>query len=174
MTELFHYGVKRRSGRYPWGSGKRPYQGSSKEISRQTFEEVKRIQSSLNPKEKQHIGNMSISKYTTYVNTKSGAYIILDDYKGEYKKEHPYSGKVIGIAADQNSRGKGITDYLIQKAIKDNQKDTLIAEIDVDNVASRKLFSRNGFLIISKNKDMVYMGYPGDLVIKGKEIKIRK
>lgn len=25
--ELYHYGVKRRSGRYPWGSGERPYQG---------------------------------------------------------------------------------------------------------------------------------------------------
>lgn len=26
-NELYHYGVKRRSGRYPWGSGKKPYQG---------------------------------------------------------------------------------------------------------------------------------------------------
>lgn len=26
MKELFHYGVKRRSGRYPWGSGERPNQ----------------------------------------------------------------------------------------------------------------------------------------------------
>ena len=25
--ELFHYGMPRRSGRYPWGSGKNPYQG---------------------------------------------------------------------------------------------------------------------------------------------------
>lgn len=25
-AELFHYGIKRRSGRYPWGSGERPYQ----------------------------------------------------------------------------------------------------------------------------------------------------
>lgn len=25
--ELYHYGMPRRSGRYPWGSGKRPYQG---------------------------------------------------------------------------------------------------------------------------------------------------
>ena len=27
--EIAHYGVKRRSGRYPWGSGKEPYQHSS-------------------------------------------------------------------------------------------------------------------------------------------------
>lgn len=25
--EIYHYGIKRRSGRYPWGSGERPYQG---------------------------------------------------------------------------------------------------------------------------------------------------
>lgn len=27
MSELFHFGIKRRSGRYPYGSGERPYQG---------------------------------------------------------------------------------------------------------------------------------------------------
>ena len=27
QNELYHYGVPKRSGRYPWGSGKRPYQG---------------------------------------------------------------------------------------------------------------------------------------------------
>lgn len=26
--ELLHYGIKRRSGRYPWGSGERPYQST--------------------------------------------------------------------------------------------------------------------------------------------------
>lgn len=26
--ELYHYGVKRKSGRYPWGSGKEPYQSN--------------------------------------------------------------------------------------------------------------------------------------------------
>ena len=27
--EVYHYGIKRRSGRYPWGSGEDPYQGES-------------------------------------------------------------------------------------------------------------------------------------------------
>jgi DNA-binding CsgD family transcriptional regulator len=34
MKELMHYGMPRRSGRYPWGSGKDPYQHSSDFISR--------------------------------------------------------------------------------------------------------------------------------------------
>lgn len=33
-TELMHYGVKRRSGRYPWGSGDSPYQHSGDFLSR--------------------------------------------------------------------------------------------------------------------------------------------
>ena len=32
--ELYHYGVKRRSGRYPWGSGDDPYQHSTDYINR--------------------------------------------------------------------------------------------------------------------------------------------
>ena len=34
LDELIHYGVKKRSGRYPWGSGKEPYQHSGDFISR--------------------------------------------------------------------------------------------------------------------------------------------
>lgn len=34
MKELMHYGMPRRSGRYPWGSGKDPYQHSNDFISR--------------------------------------------------------------------------------------------------------------------------------------------
>lgn len=33
--ELYHYGIKRRSGRYPWGSGDRPYQRNSFDKSKQ-------------------------------------------------------------------------------------------------------------------------------------------
>ncbi len=29
-TQLYHYGIPRRSGRYPWGSGKKPYQDALK------------------------------------------------------------------------------------------------------------------------------------------------
>lgn len=34
LDELMHYGVKRRSGRYPWGSGEEPYQHSGDFLSR--------------------------------------------------------------------------------------------------------------------------------------------
>ena len=34
LDELIHYGMPRRSGRYPWGSGKDPYQHSGDFLSR--------------------------------------------------------------------------------------------------------------------------------------------
>lgn len=34
IDELLHYGMPRRSGRYPWGSGKDPYQHSGDFLSR--------------------------------------------------------------------------------------------------------------------------------------------
>ena len=30
--ELYHFGIPRKSGRYPWGSGERPYHGLSARI----------------------------------------------------------------------------------------------------------------------------------------------
>ena len=39
IDELMHYGIKRRSGRYPWGSGDEPYQHSGDFLSR--VEELK-------------------------------------------------------------------------------------------------------------------------------------
>ena len=34
MDELMHYGMPRRSGRYPWGSGEDPYQHGGDFLSR--------------------------------------------------------------------------------------------------------------------------------------------
>ena len=47
QDQLMHYGIKRRSGRYPWGSGDNPYQRSGDWISR--VDELKK--SGMNEKE---------------------------------------------------------------------------------------------------------------------------
>ena len=42
MTDhLAHFGIKRKSGRYPWGSGERPYQGDSSSFSKKSSVRVK-------------------------------------------------------------------------------------------------------------------------------------
>lgn len=41
QNELTHFGIKRRSGRYPYGSGERPYQDQEKSKTR-TPEEIEK------------------------------------------------------------------------------------------------------------------------------------
>ena len=40
--ELYHFGIPRRSGRYPWGSGDRPYQGMSRSEIKEARKEKER------------------------------------------------------------------------------------------------------------------------------------
>lgn len=53
MDELYHFGIKKRSGRYPWGSGKRPFQsggGTSPIIETATQREERKKRTISNPK----------------------------------------------------------------------------------------------------------------------------
>lgn len=47
MNEIYHFGTKRHSGRYPWGSGQRPYQGEvlkkGSSLSRLTLSENENV-----------------------------------------------------------------------------------------------------------------------------------
>lgn len=43
--DLIHFGIKRRSGRYPYGSGERPFQGEGGRLSRRKKEVKKTFQS---------------------------------------------------------------------------------------------------------------------------------
>ena len=56
MSELFHYGTPRHSGRYPWGSGENPYQHETSFLSR--VDELKK--SGLSEKEISQAMGMSI------------------------------------------------------------------------------------------------------------------
>lgn len=156
-NELYHHGIlgmKWGVRRYqPYGPGEKGQfigENKRKQISKKEFDRIKEIHDKLSEKEKYYLGDQLVSKYTKYAKSKGGAYIILDDYGGEYKDEHPYDGKIISIAASKESRGKGMTDKLITGAKKEFPNDRLIAEIDSDNSPSKKLFERNGFKNIGK------------------------
>lgn len=41
-NELYHFGIKRRSGRYPWGSGSRPYQSEEQKAQKKQERSAKR------------------------------------------------------------------------------------------------------------------------------------
>lgn len=54
---LLHIGIKRRSGRYPWGSGKDPYQRS---VGFQTYRD--NLRSTINPETGKHFTDAEIAK----------------------------------------------------------------------------------------------------------------
>ena len=59
---LMHYGIKKRSGRYPWGSGDSPYQHSGDFLSR--IEELKSQNFTYTDKDgKTYSGDTAIAKY---------------------------------------------------------------------------------------------------------------
>ena len=113
------------------------------------YKAMNKIDKSLSKEEQNLLGvgndnsNVPVEKF--FFDKGLNAYLIVTDYHGKYKDEHPVNGKILGIAANKKVRGTGATDKLISNAKKYYKNDKLVAEIDKDNIASRKLFERNGF-----------------------------
>ena len=167
-NDLYHHGVlgqkwgRKNGPPYPLGasdhSAAEKKAGWRKSLSNSTrkspedfdpYKAMDKIDRSLSKKEKSLLGvgnnnsNIPVEKF--FFNKELSAYLIVTDYHGKYKDEHPIDGKIIGIAANKKVRGTGATDKLISDAKKYYKKDKLVAEIDKNNIASRKLFERNGF-----------------------------
>ena len=74
LDYLMHYGVKRRSGRYPWGSGDNPYQHSGDFLSR--VEELRKEGFSFTDENgKTYTGDTAIAKYMGLSTTEYRAYV---------------------------------------------------------------------------------------------------
>lgn len=75
QSDLMHYGIPRRSGRYPWGSGKNPYQG----------DDIKKSKASQDSKDsKEASGGSSNSKSTSSTKSSSNPKKMTDE---ELKKK---------------------------------------------------------------------------------------
>lgn len=91
LDELAHYGVKRRSGRYPWGSGDTPYQRSGDFISR--VEELRKSGFTYTDPEtgKTYKGDTAIAKYMDMSTTEYRAYVTIA--KNERREEQRQTAK---------------------------------------------------------------------------------
>ena len=85
LDKLAHYGVKRRSGRYPWGSGDTPYQHSGDFISR--VDELRKSGFTYTDLEtgKTYKGDTAIAKYMDMSTTEYRAYVTIA--KNERREE---------------------------------------------------------------------------------------
>ena len=136
MGELFdgedleHYGVKRRSGRYPWGSGEDPYQHSGDFLSR--VAELK----------KSGMSEMELAKALGYENTSyyRRAYRMATNQRKRIQTEKAKSLAEDGLGATEIGRQLGVSESTVrswldadrQKNLKiaTNIADTLKKEID--------------------------------------------
>ena len=85
---LEHYGIKRRSGRYPWGSGDRPYQNSSKHGSdyalNRTYKEA------VANEERKHAVREAVNSLPGLLLGPSGYIIANTSYKNYITSIHNY------------------------------------------------------------------------------------
>lgn len=127
-------------------------------IDESSFADVKRIVDNI-PKEEHHFfyngGTFKNSPYVIYRNVayvphvrgKIGAFIEVYAFD-----DAPDIGIVV-IAAEPAARGKGLTDKLIENAVKTLSIKgirTLYWRCDADNIASYRLAERNGFILNNK------------------------
>ena len=122
-NELYHYGIKRRSGRYPWGSGERPYQGDNisaskrkssakkaltKSVSKEEYEEAKQkaIKSGKASEVAKFKDDLSNKEFNDALNRiqmeeKLSSYSEKEAYKGYYAIDRAMSkvGRVVGWTA---------------------------------------------------------------------------
>lgn len=85
--ELYHYGIKRRSGRYPWGSGDRPYQDREKEFGVELFKNSEKKNLDKFGSDKNHnilyidgISGSGKSTLSLFLKEKNDEVIHLDSY----------------------------------------------------------------------------------------------
>lgn len=97
MAELEHYGTPRHSGRYPWGSGKDPYQRNSRllrynaELRAKGYSEKERAEM---------LGFTSSKQFRAFVSIANSEVTKANYLKAVKLKEKQWSNKAIGEAMD--------------------------------------------------------------------------
>ena len=112
LQELMHYGMPRRSGRYPWGSGKEPYQHSSDFVSR--VDELK----------KQGLSENEIAKYFDMTST---------NFRKEYRVANN-ERRYLEVQKMQSLRDKGYSNYKIGEIMGMNES-TVRSKLNPHSVA---------------------------------------
>lgn len=132
-NDLLHYGVKRKSGRYPWGSGDRPYQSE----------------------EEQKVRKISMSN--------GGTHYSIRDHSGKIISElrlYDFSMKdfdwdlIADVETDPSYRGRGLATSVINLAYKDTKKKNkgLYLFVKQNNQTAIKLYKKLNFDTIQSYK----------------------
>lgn len=125
---LMHYGVKRRSGRYPWGSGDSPYQHSGDFLSR--VEELKK--SGLGEKDIAKSLEMSIDELRT-----ASAYA--KHLRRQLQVDRVKSLREDGLNTSEIGRQMGINESTVRSLLKSDTAEKKNQAINTANILKAEL-----------------------------------
>lgn len=112
---LMHYGVKRRSGRYPWGSGENPYQHSGDFMSRAN--ELKKSGMT----EKEVADAMGFSSTTDY----RTAYSIAKNERRKLDVDRAKSLREDGLTPTEIGRKMGVNESTVRSWLNSSSEDNM-------------------------------------------------
>ena len=137
LDELTHYGIKRRSGRYPWGSGEDPYQHSSDFLAR--IQELKE----KGMKETDIAKSMGLT--TTQLRTQKAL------AKNERRKDSIATAKRLrdkeGMSNSEIARKMGINESSVRSLLNESsEKNTYTASVVAEQL--KKAINEKGMIDI--------------------------
>lgn len=123
FEELMHYGIKRRSGRYPWGSGDDPYQHNSRDFLGRVEELRKQNFTYTDEKGKKWTGDTAIAKSmgltTGQFRTELG---IANSERRALDVATARSLKADGLGATEIGRKMGIPESTVRSLLDDRSE----------------------------------------------------
>ena len=132
---LAHYGVKRRSGRYPWGSGENPYQRSGDFMSR------------ADTLKKQGLSEKEIAKGMGFESTTDYryAYSIAKNERRKLQVDTAKSLREDGLGASEIGRKMGLSESTVRSLLNtDSEARMTMAERTADTL--KKEIKEKGYL----------------------------
>ena len=145
-SELYHYGVPRRSGRYKWGSGKNPFHHGADAAFRKAKADYKANKKAINKEHRKSLRNVKdyrkvdsmVKNYKDAKRTNKEAYA---QAKKAYKQTAEYKAarrkKIAGIAA--GTAAVAATAYLAKHPEKRAQMSNMIKDITQGKYRPRDL-----------------------------------
>ena len=137
--ELYHYGTKRHSGRYPWGSGENPYQHEgwnilawNNELRKEGYSETERAQM-IGDRIGRKLSTTQLRAEVAIAKSEKRAW---DSSRAWDLKQHGYSNTKIGeIMGINESSVRGLLDPKLQARASRNEQ---IAEVLKQQVEEKK------------------------------------
>lgn len=130
--DLMHYGVKRRSGRYPWGSGEDPYQHSGDFISR------------VASLKKQGMGEKEIAEALGYENTTyyRRAYRMATNQRKRLLADKAMSLHEDGLGATEIGKQLGVNESTVRSWLDENRRKNLLIATNTADALKKEIDSK--------------------------------